>query len=230
MSDEVVDTSIVTPVRSPGSALLLAVRRCLAWRPGLPPVRPKRPFRLGKRVIAARHAHVRELLERDLDFGIAAVNAVKIGEVNGGPFILGMDRSAVARAGAPRALRGARRGRHGAAAAGRRGGHRGAARQFPAGGRDRRGRRLCAADRRADRAAAVRDMPVRARMLMEVARSVFAHTFLNPLNEAASGSAASAPASYMKAWIADGDRPPRARRDPGDDLMGRAARAGHPRR
>src|SRR6185503_6748896 len=45
-------------------------------------------------VIAASHADVRELLGRDLEFGIAAVNARKIEEVNGGPFILGMDRSA----------------------------------------------------------------------------------------------------------------------------------------
>ena len=97
MSDEVVDTSIVTPVRSPGFLALLlggpavlGLAARLAARFG-----PKRPFRLGKRVVAARYGHVRELLERDLDFGIAAVNAGKIREVNGGPFILGMDRSAV---------------------------------------------------------------------------------------------------------------------------------------
>lgn len=52
-----------------------------------------RPLRLGKLVIAARHAHVREALDRDLDFGIAPVNAARIASVNGGPFVLGLDRS-----------------------------------------------------------------------------------------------------------------------------------------
>lgn len=34
------------------------------------------------------------MLDRDLDFLIAPINATKIEEVNGGPFVLGMDRSA----------------------------------------------------------------------------------------------------------------------------------------
>ena len=55
----------------------------------------KKPLRFRGRVIAARHAHVRELLSRDQDFAIAPVNAVRINEVNGGPFILGMDRSTI---------------------------------------------------------------------------------------------------------------------------------------
>src|SRR4029450_10067149 len=97
MSDEVVDTSIVTPVRSPGFlAELLAGPTVLGLAARLGArFAPKKPFRLGKKVVAARYAHLHELLERALDFGIAAVNAGKIQEVNGGPFILGMDRSAI---------------------------------------------------------------------------------------------------------------------------------------
>lgn len=52
------------------------------------------PFRFGKTIIAARHADVSELLHRDLDFLIVPINAARIEAVNGGPFILGMDRSA----------------------------------------------------------------------------------------------------------------------------------------
>jgi cytochrome P450 len=52
-----------------------------------------RPWRVGTTVVAARHADVRELLSRDLDFVIAPINAKRIDEVNG-PFVLGMDRSA----------------------------------------------------------------------------------------------------------------------------------------
>lgn len=99
MSGNGIDPAIVTPAKGPGlfggllsgpalPALAARIGARLAQRSG-------KPFKLGKRVIAARHAHVRDLLDRDMDFGIAEVNAVKIGEVNGGPFILGMDRSAV---------------------------------------------------------------------------------------------------------------------------------------
>jgi cytochrome P450 len=51
----------------------------------------RRPLRLGKLVIAARARHVHEVLRRDLDFLIAPANAQRIEAVDG-PFILGMDR------------------------------------------------------------------------------------------------------------------------------------------
>jgi cytochrome P450 len=51
-----------------------------------------RPIRIGNKVIAARHADVLDLLSRDLDFRIGPVNETKINAVNGGPFVLGMDR------------------------------------------------------------------------------------------------------------------------------------------
>ncbi len=52
-----------------------------------------RPFKIGPFVIAARHADVREMLARDLDFRIAPINQARIEAVNG-PFVLGMDRGA----------------------------------------------------------------------------------------------------------------------------------------
>ncbi|HEX5379667.1 MAG TPA: cytochrome P450 [Phenylobacterium sp.] len=51
-----------------------------------------KPLRFGSTVIAARHRHVDEVLRRDLDFRIAPINAARIEAVNG-PFMLGMDRS-----------------------------------------------------------------------------------------------------------------------------------------
>jgi cytochrome P450 len=53
-----------------------------------------KPLRLGKLVIAARHRDVETVLGHDLDFGIAPVNEKRIDAVNGGPFVLGRDRSA----------------------------------------------------------------------------------------------------------------------------------------
>ena len=51
-----------------------------------------KPLRLGKTVIVARHRDVDEVLRRDLDFRIAPVNAERIDAVND-PYVLGMDRS-----------------------------------------------------------------------------------------------------------------------------------------
>ena len=95
MSDVEIDSSIVTPVGSSGFiAGLFSGPGLLGLAARLVARFFRKPFRLGGRVVAASHADVRELLARDLDFGIAAINAAKIDEVNGGPFILGMDRSA----------------------------------------------------------------------------------------------------------------------------------------
>jgi cytochrome P450 len=52
------------------------------------------PWRVGTKVIVARHAHVVEVLNRDLEFIIAPVNETRIDEVNAGTFVLGMDRDA----------------------------------------------------------------------------------------------------------------------------------------
>jgi cytochrome P450 len=86
---------IATPLSSPGLlARLLTGQRvpAAAARLGARLAASRgRPWRFGTTVIAARHADVRELLSRDLDFVIAPVNAGRIDEVNG-PFVLGMDR------------------------------------------------------------------------------------------------------------------------------------------
>ena len=52
-----------------------------------------RPLRFGRTVLAIRYLDVAEMLSRDLDFRIGPINGEKIDEVNG-PFILGLDRSA----------------------------------------------------------------------------------------------------------------------------------------
>jgi cytochrome P450 len=75
---------LLTSRAVPGLLASLAVK--LSRRTG-------RPLSLGGRVIAIRHADVTEVLRRDLDFLIAPVNAQRITAVNGGPFVLGMDRA-----------------------------------------------------------------------------------------------------------------------------------------
>ena len=95
MSGNQNDTSILTPVKSPGFfSELIGGPAVLGLGARLGARLIRKPVRLFGRVVAASHADVRETLQRDLDFGIAAVNARKIDEVNGGQFILGMDRSA----------------------------------------------------------------------------------------------------------------------------------------
>ena len=80
---------IRTPARS-GWTLLTPAVADLAARLGVRLL--CRPLRIGQIAVAARYEHVREILDRDLDFRIAPVNAARIDAVND-PFILGMDRS-----------------------------------------------------------------------------------------------------------------------------------------
>lgn len=53
----------------------------------------KGPWRLGKRIIVPGYAQVREALARDLEFGIEPINGKRIAEVDEA-FVLGMDRGA----------------------------------------------------------------------------------------------------------------------------------------
>jgi cytochrome P450 len=53
----------------------------------------KGPWRLGKRIIVPGHSQVREALARDLEFGIEPINGERIAEVDEA-FVLGMDRGA----------------------------------------------------------------------------------------------------------------------------------------
>ncbi len=230
MGGEALDTSIVTPVGSPGLlARLLSgpTLPALAARLGAACARRRnKPFRLGKRVIAARHDHVRELLVRDLDFGIAAVNKVKIEEVNGGPFILGMDRSAelelerralydalaavdltVLRAGVELAID---------------------TKLAPIGAAGR-------LDAVGDYARPIAAFTAQSlfgirgpddRMFMEVVRSIFAHTFLNLGDDKAIRERAIRAGTYMQRWFADEIARRRAEGAPGSDLMGRLLEQG----
>jgi cytochrome P450 len=80
--------SLVAPLLSgrsfPAFLARLGIRRALS-KGG--------PLRLGRTILAVRHIDISEMLRRDLDFVIAPINAERINAVNGGPFILGMDRS-----------------------------------------------------------------------------------------------------------------------------------------
>ncbi|HYI41945.1 MAG TPA: cytochrome P450 [Allosphingosinicella sp.] len=223
MSDGDFDPTIITPARPTLIGFLVGGRVLpdLAGRIGARLARwYGKPFRFLRWVIAARHDHAVEMLGRDLDFGIAPVNAVKIGEVNAGPFILGMDRSA--------ALERERRGLYEALAAIDLRRLRAETEAdiervlaaIPAGGE---------IDAVADYARPIAARTARRlfglhgpseRMLMEVARSVFNHTFINPTNKAAIRDRAIRAGAHMKAWIDEEI----ARRDPvapGEDMIGR---------
>lgn len=230
MGGETLDTSIVTPTGAGGLlARLLSGPTVPAFlaRVGAALARRKnKPFKLGKRIIAARHAHVRELLVRDLEFNIAPINAAKILEVNGGPFILGMDRSAV--------LEHERRALYEALSAVDMGAlWRGietgiAARldSLPAAGMvDAVGgyaRPIAAAT--AQRLFGITGP--NERMFVEVVRSIFAHTFLNLGNDKVVRDRAVKAGAYMQLWFADEIANRRAEGNLGEDLMGRLLEQG----
>ncbi|HEX8241352.1 MAG TPA: hypothetical protein VF574_16580 [Allosphingosinicella sp.] len=179
-----------------------------------------KPFRFLRWVIAARHDQAVELLRRDLDFGIAPVNAVKIGEVNAGPFILGMDRSA--------ALERERRALYEALAAvdlarlraDTEADIEAVLAAVPAGGEidSVAGYARPIAARTARRLFGLHAPSER--MLTEVARSVFNHTFINPLNKAAIRERGIRAGEHMKLWI-DAEIDRRDPADPGGDMIGR---------
>ena len=175
------------------------------------------PLRFKRMVFVARHAQVMEVLLRDLDFVIAPVNADRIDEVNG-PFVLGMDRSA--------RLEAERRALYGAL------------RQVDLG-------LICRAV--ADRAAAIVSAataeldvvgsyarPVAsstARSLFgiagsdpqtfeDVARSIFAHTFLNVSGDETVRDRALRAAELMRKWFDEEIARRRAAGEPGSDMMG----------
>jgi cytochrome P450 len=217
------DPTIVTPARPTLIGMLVGGRTLpdLAARIGIRLARwYGKPFRFLRWVIAARHAHATEALARDLDFGIAPINAVKIDEVNGGPFILGMDRSV--------ALERERRGLYEALhavdldklraeteadietvlAAVPAGGEIDAVEGYARPIAARTARRLFGLYAPSER------------MLMEVARSVFNHTFINPTNKAAIRERAVRAGKHMKGWI-DAEIASRDPADPGGDMIGR---------
>lgn len=222
-----IDSAIATPKQRAG------LRERLARGPWLPGVAARlgvrlarKPLRLGKRVIAARHDQVRELLCRDLDFGIAGVNAVKIGEVNEGPFVLGMDRSA--------ALETERRALYAALAAVDLAALREDVRREAEAvlGAVPAGRELDVVGGYA-RPVAARTAQLLFgisgpddRMFMEVVRSVFAHTFLNQANDRMVRERAIRAGGHMAAWFRDEIARRRRSGDLGQDMMGQLLRQG----
>ena len=230
MGGDEVDTAIVTPARSPGFlATLLGGPAALGFgaRVGARLARRmKKPLKLGKRIIAARHDHVTELLRRDLDFGIAAVNAVKIGEVNGGRFVLGMDRSEPLE----RERRALYDSLHAVDMAALRSGVEAEIEQrlaaIPAGGEIDvvGGYARPIAAHTAQRLFGITGP--NDRMFMEVVRSVFAHTFLNIANDEAIRERAIRAGDYMGRWFAEEIGRRRAAGSFGDDMMGQLLRQG----
>ena len=176
-----------------------------------------RPLCIGDLVIAARHRDVTEVLTRDLDFRIAPVNAERIDEVNG-PFILGMDRSdqltrerqalyaALAEIDLDALLEAAEARADALIAA--------APRDLDVvGGYARR-----VAGQTAQRLFGVSgpDEPT----YLEVARSIFAHTFLNLNGDKTIQARAIRASLLMRAWLGDEIARRRQAGITGTDLMG----------
>jgi len=182
-----------------------------------------KPLRFRKTVIAVTHDDVRELLARDLDFRIAPINAAKIDEVNG-PFILGMDRSP------PLELE--RRALYSALAAV----------DMPALESGLRKRTAACLHELPETFDALQDFarplaagtatalfgidPKDQALFQEVARAIFAHTFLNLGNDKAIRDRAMRAAPLMKAWFEDEIARRLKAADPGDDFMGQLLRQG----
>ncbi len=177
-----------------------------------------KPWRFRSTVIVARHRDVAEALSRDLDFLIAPINEQKIDEVNG-PFILGMDRS-------ERLIR-ERRALYSALS-------RVDLDELEQDLHERSDRLLATLGSGFD---AIRDYarplavgtamklfgiapPDRA-LFAEVARAIFAHTFLNQGNDKAVRDRAAAAAPLLATWLASEIADRRAKGTTVSDLMGR---------
>jgi cytochrome P450 len=220
-------SDIATPAGSGGFLAKLGseqripaiVARITAWIAAL----WGRPIRLGTKVIVARHAHVMEVLARDLDFRIAPINEARIDEVNG-PFVLGMDRGV--------ALAHERHALYQALAE---------VDLAPL-------REAVAAQASAQIAASDGEIdvvggyarPIAARTAhslfgitgsdeqtyMDVARAIFAHTFLNLSGDKVIEERALRAAELMRDWLIAEIAQRRAVGDLGTDMMGRLLRAG----
>jgi cytochrome P450 len=177
-----------------------------------------RPLRLGSLVIAARHADVSEVLSRDLDFLIAPINEGRIEEVNG-PFVLGMDRAttlAREREILYSALAQVDRGKLARAVSARADEAIARAASGSLDVVDDYARPIAAATARALFGLSGQDDD----LFMDVARAIFAHTFLNLGGDKAQARALKAGA-LMRQWF---EEEIRKRRQPGgelgDDMMG----------
>jgi cytochrome P450 len=175
------------------------------------------PFRIGKNLIATRHEDVSEILARDLDFLIAPINAARINAVNG-PFVLGMDRDPT--------LATERNALYAAISRVNK--------------NELQNRCADEVNRRVTNAGATIDVvngyarPIAAQtakalfglaepdehMFMQVARAIFAHTFLNIGNDSKVEERALAAAGLMRTWFEDEISRRRSSGKLGDDMMG----------
>ncbi len=180
------------------------------------------PWRIGTKVIVARHAHVVEAFTRDLEFIIAPVNETRIDEVNGGSFVLGMDRDAEL-AKERHALYDALDGvdlttirKSVAARAQTLTGQAGAELDIVDGYA-----RTIAAETAVALFGVSGPDP---RTFKDVARAVFAHTFLNLGNDATIKDRAIRAAKLMQAWFTDEIAKRRKSGQLGTDMMGQLLR------
>lgn len=175
-----------------------------------------KPLKFGATLIAARHVDAMAVLARDLDFLIAPVNAARIEAVNG-PFVLGMDRGPVLErerralysalaAVHQRALETAARADAEAALAGR-----------------------ATIDAIADYARMIAGKtaarlfglkPDDEPLFLDVARAIFAHTFLNLNDDAKIEARALRAAAAMKDWFTAEIAARRVSGELGTDMMG----------
>jgi cytochrome P450 len=201
-----------------GCWLPALIARFAIWR-----ARRKRgPLKFGKTIIAARHVDVAEMLRRDIDFLIAPVNADRIEAVNGGPFILGMDRSPALARERGALYRALSRLDHAA---------------LEAKIREEVSARLAGCgecfDAIADFARPVAITtasnvfgiaPSDRQLFAEAVRAIFAHTFLNLGDDEAIKARALAAAPLMREWFEREIDRRRKASDPGEDLMGQLLR------
>lgn len=196
----------------PAAAARLA-QRLTRWR--------RKPWRFGSTVIAIRHADILDLLRRDLDFLIGPVNEERIVAVNG-PFVLGMDRSPV--------LAKERGALYSALAAVDLGAARRDLLERAAARRDKLGGSFDAitdfarplAAETASRLFGI--APEDKALFAEVARAIFAHTFLNVNGDNAIENRALKAAVAMRYWFGNEIVRRRASGELGSDFMGQLLR------
>jgi len=214
-----IDVDIATPRGNDGIFAFIRTQGFLAFLARLALVLSPRgsPLKIGSFVIAARHRDVSELLSRDLDFLIAPINEQRMREVRV-PFILGMDRGtalAAEREALYTALAQVDRAKlaHAVAA--------------------QADERIAAAkhslDVVGDYARPIAAQTARAvfgltgqddRLFMDVARAIFAHTFLNIGGDEKIKARALKAADLLKTWFDDEIKRRRASQVLGDDMMG----------
>jgi len=177
-----------------------------------------RPFSFGGNVIVARHSDVAEVLARDLDFLIAPINKDRIDAVNG-HFVLGMDRSAtldLERQALYSALHQVDMGKIRAQVVSEADAAIARAGTGPLDVVGAYARPIAARTAKALFGISGSDE----RLFMDVARAIFAHTFLNVTNEKTIEDRALRAAALMRAWFVDEIARRRASGQAGSDMMG----------